>query len=103
MFVNPLSRTTLSLRPACGGLAAPSFQSGVGFIMERNILFAKQSFAQRIGRNPISLAEGLAKIRIVCKAETSYIFLFLIVSTTVEILYKAETKATRKTFSDLQQ
>lgn len=38
--------------------------------MERNVLFAKQSFAQRIGRNPISLTEGLAKIGIVCKAET---------------------------------
>ena len=29
---HPLSRATLSLRPACGGLATPPFQSGVGRI-----------------------------------------------------------------------
>lgn len=28
----PLSRAPLSLRPACGGLAAPPFQSGLGLI-----------------------------------------------------------------------
>ena len=27
---HPLSRATLPLRPACGGLATPPFQSGVG-------------------------------------------------------------------------
>ena len=53
LFANPLCRAPLPLRPACCGLAAPPFQSGVGLVCIQKSFFCKAPSATEFnfGRN----------------------------------------------------